>query len=99
VSTLSVLKVHGCADVDGVIAAFNDADLQLKVAIESDDDDLISETSRRIDTAIDNLFSLNCECVEEKRVLYRFLMNQFVIDDGSSATLRSRVCEKVLAEL
>lgn len=83
--------------VDPLIEAFERADLELRLAIERDEGEKIGQYGDKVDQLADMMLSLTPSTKSEALVLYRFLVNRFILRDETSAEMRKKICDRMLA--
>lgn len=80
-----------------LIEAFKHADLNLRLAIERDESEKIGRYGNKVDQLADMMLSLTPSSKSEALTLYRFLVDRFVLRDETSAELRKKICDRLLA--
>ena len=86
-------------DANLVISTFEKADKKLRMAIESDIFTEVKSAEDEVNRAIEDLFKAVERHSSSKKMILRFLIEQFVLKDSAGDVLKKRVCDTVLAEL
>ena len=88
-------RVHG----HELITQFKDADMRLRLAIETDNDADICLYGDRVDELFAQMLALNAQSCAEQNAVLRFMVDRFVVREDCSAEMRRAVCERLLAAL
>ncbi|MEP1209015.1 MAG: hypothetical protein ABJM29_20015 [Rhizobiaceae bacterium] len=96
VSVQQANDVPETASASELINAFKLADMQLRLAIEQEQEDQIGQFGDQVDQLVSDMLAFDTDTSSERPVLLRFLVDRFVLREDSSTELRRAVCEKLL---
>ncbi|MFK7901339.1 MAG: hypothetical protein AB8B49_00695 [Nitratireductor sp.] len=87
-----------CKSVKDLIESFNFCDLQLKMALETDNEQEIVRCDKQISQLIEELFNFNdLQSVSCKKYYVSFLVNKFVLPENAGQALKKRATDKIIS--
>lgn len=91
--------VNPNTSADDLIAAFKDAEVKLRIALQTGDEEQLPVLEREADLLIDQLIDRNFETRHERQMVMQFLVDRFVLEDQSPESLPRRICDKLISSL
>ncbi|MEM7069972.1 MAG: hypothetical protein AAF478_13925 [Pseudomonadota bacterium] len=82
-----------------LISAFRETDRNLSDAVEEDDMQLIRQLGAEADRLIEEMINCDCESKKEQELLLKFLIERFVLEQDDEASLKKRICDRLLSEI